>query len=69
MKKFNIIQYKECPSCGFNIKPEVKHAYDNNWCPHCGFGYKETIQKKNQNILVVDMIKPLEADCCNYGYR
>jgi len=46
MKEFKLIQYKECPSCGFNIKPEVKHAYDNNWCPHCGFGYKETIQRK-----------------------
>jgi len=46
MKEFKLIQYKECPSCGFNIKPEVKYAYDNNWCHHCGFGYKETIQRK-----------------------
>jgi len=46
MKEFKLIQYKECPSCGFHIKPEVKYAYDNNWCPHCGFGYKETIHRK-----------------------
>lgn len=45
MKEFKIVQYKECPSCGFRINPEVKHAYDNNWCPHCGFSTKYGLDK------------------------
>jgi len=56
MKKFEVVNYKICPDCGYQLSPEITHAYAKEWCPACGCNYEDvfpldTKSKKSEGII------------------